>query len=231
VSKPVIAVTGSDQRARWGAWDDRATLVPSAYLSGVQAAGGVPVVVAPGADSEALADRVDGLLLTGGGDLDPGLYGQGAHAQTHPPDEARDAFEVALLQSCTGRGLPVLAICRGLQVLNVARGGSLDQHLPDTVGTGVHLPTPGAFAAHPVRVAAGTRLADILGHDRLEVPTHHHQAVDRLGEGLVPTAWADDGVVEAVEDPSFGFLVAIQWHPEVGDDPSLFDAFVAACSA
>ncbi|MGH9029905.1 MAG: gamma-glutamyl-gamma-aminobutyrate hydrolase family protein [Acidimicrobiales bacterium] len=227
---PLIAVTGCDQQARWGAWDDRATLVPSAYLLGVHAAGGVPVVVAPSADAKVIAERVDGLLLTGGVDLAPALYGQDPHAQTQEPDEERDAFETTLLETCIQRGIAVLAVCRGLQVLNVARGGSLDQHLPDTVGNSVHLPTPGAFAGHWVRIGAGTRLARIIGQERVEVPTHHHQAVGRLGSGLVPTAWADDGVVEAAEDPSAAFLVAVQWHPEAGEDPSLFEALVAASS-
>jgi putative glutamine amidotransferase len=229
-AKPLIAVSGGDQQARWGAWDDCATLVPSAYMRAVQAADGVPVVAAPSADPKALSLRIDGLLLTGGVDLDPGLYGATTHHETQAPDEARDSFETAVLDACCAEGIPVLAVCRGLQILNVARGGSLDQHLPDTVGSSIHLPTPGAFARHRVRIDSGSRLARIVGEEKVDVPTHHHQAVDRLGGGLVAVAWADDGVIEALEDPSYDFLVAVQWHPEAGEDLALFDALVAAAA-
>jgi putative glutamine amidotransferase len=229
--KPLVAVSGSDQRARWGAWDDVATLVPAAYLHALQAAGGVPVVVAPSADPQVVAERVDGLVLSGGADLDPHLYDAEAHPRGQEPDPERDAFENAMLDACLARGRAVLAVCRGLQVLNVARGGTLHQHLPDTVGTDEHLPVAGAFGRHSVKVGAGTHLARIVDAEVLDVPTHHHQAVDRLGSGLVATAWADDGIVEAVEDPRVPFLLAVQWHPEAGDDNSLFDALVAAAAA
>lgn len=225
---PLVAVSGADQQASWGAWNDRATIVPSAYPAAVKAAGGCPVVVAPTAEPEVVAERADALLLSGGVDLGSDLYGAEPHPQTQVPDPERDAFEAALLDACCSRGIPVLAICRGLQVLNVARGGTLHQHLPETVGNTDHLPTPGAFGRHEVRVATESRLFKILGRDRASVPTHHHQAVDRIGTGLVPTAWADDGIVEAVEDSSEGFLVAVQWHPEAGEDLSLFLALVQA---
>jgi putative glutamine amidotransferase len=230
-STPLVAVSGSNQRASWGAWNEVATLVPFDYPRAVEEAGGVPVVVSAGADPRVIAARVDGLVLTGGGDLDPRLYEADPHPQTHPPDSPRDEFESRLLEASCERGVPVLAICRGMQVLNVARGGSLHQHLPDAVGNESHLPTPGSYGRHPVRVGPGSRLASIVGDGIFDVPTHHHQAVERLGRGLVATAWAEDGTVEALEDPSFGFLVAVQWHPEAGEDRSLFRALVAASEA
>ena len=146
--------------------------------------------------------------------------------------DERDAAEFALLDAALSLRLPVLGICRGMQVINVARGGSLHQHLPDVVGHEGHAPVPGGFGEHPVRVAAGSRLSGILGRagDRpIATPTHHHQAVDQLGKGLTATAWAEDGTVEAFEaDGGDSFVVAVQWHPEAGDDPSLFRALVAA---
>jgi len=228
--KPVIAVSAGDQRARWGAWDEMATVVPSAYMRAVNAAGGVPVVVAPTTDAETIAERLDGLVLTGGADLDPQLYGEGPHPEAQNPDYDRDVFELQILEACVSRDVPVLAICRGLQLLNVARGGSLFQHLPDEVGTSMHLPTPGSFGRHRVRIELDSRLGRILGRERADVPTHHHQGIDRLGKGLLPVAWSEDDVVEAVEDPELGFLVAVQWHPEAGDDLTLFEALVEAAS-
>ncbi len=228
---PLVAISGSDQQATWGAWNDMATLVPSAYPAAIEAAGGCPVVVAATADPRVISERFDAVLLSGGGDLDSRLYGAEPHAEAQPPDPGRDSFEVKLLDACCLRDIPLLAICRGLQVLNVARGGTLHQHLPDAVGNTAHLPVPGRFARHDVRIDPGSRLFEVLGSERLSVPTHHHQAVDCLGSGLVPTAWADDGVIEAVEDPALKFLLAVQWHPEVGEDLSLFRALVNAAAS
>lgn len=228
---PLVAVSGSDQQARWGAWNDRATLVPSAYPAAIEAAGGCPVVVAATADPEVVSERFDAVLLSGGVDLDARLYGAEPHAETQSPDSERDSFEAKLLEASCSRDVPVLAICRGLQVLNVARGGTLHQHLPATVGNTDHLRAPGTFARHDVRIETKSRLFEILRSEQLSVPTHHHQGVDRLGSGLVATAWAEDGIVEAVEDSAFSFLLAVQWHPEVGDDLSLFRALVDAAVA
>lgn len=232
---PVVGVTAAVRdHVRYGAWDERAALVPDAYLEMVARAGAVPLVLAqvpgmaPEEAAELVAGRVDGVVLTGGVDVDPARYGQEAHGETQAPDPARDAFETALLSCAVARGLPVLAVCRGVQVLNVARGGTLHQHLPELVGHAGHMPVVGCYARHAVRVAPGSRLATALGAEGSEVPTHHHQGLDRLGRGLVPTAWAEDGVVEAVEDPGEDFVVGVQWHPEAGEDPSLFEAFVAA---
>ena len=231
----MVGVTAAVRdHVRYGAWDERAALVPDAYLAMVAEAGAVPVVLAqvpgmaPAAAAGLLAARVDGVVLTGGVDVDPARYDQEAHAETQAPDPARDAFETALLERAVADGLPVLAVCRGVQVLNVARGGTLHQHLPELVGHAGHMPVVGCYARHAVRVAPGTRLAAALGVETSDVPTHHHQGIDRVGRGLVPSAWAEDGVVEAVEDPDAEFVVGVQWHPEAGEDRSLFEAFVGA---
>lgn len=238
-SSPVIGVTAADQRARWGYWDTEAALVPAAYLRALEDSGAVPVVLAPPAaarddvrSSEAAASdvvrRIDALVLTGGADVDPALYGQAVHESSQQPEPARDAYELALLRECGRQGVPVLAICRGMQLLNVSRGGSLCQHLPDA-GDGIdHMPEPGSFSPRRVRVAEGSRLAAALGRADPVVPCHHHQAVERVGHGLRVSARAEDGVVEAIEDPTSNFLIAVQWHPEAGEDPSLFRALVRA---
>jgi putative glutamine amidotransferase len=198
----------------------------------VAAAGGIPVLLPPLPDVAGAVDRLDGLLLTGGGDIDPGRYGAEPHPRTVRVSVPRDAAELELLGAAMAAGLPVLGVCRGMQLVNVARGGTLRQHLPADAG---HTPAPGTFGSHPVRVAAGTRLAGILGANGsgVDVPTAHHQAIDRLGDGLVAAAWAEDGVIEAVEPGAAGdrFLLAVQWHPEAGTDPRLIEALVAAAAA
>jgi len=190
-----------------------------------------PVLLPPVPGIAGVLDRLDGLVLSGGGDFDPAGYGAQRHPETSSVRPDRDAAELALLAAALERGLPVLGICRGMQVINVAMGGSLHQHVPDLVGHHAHAPVPGSYGAHPVRVAAGSGLARILGRTQVDaVPTHHHQALDRLGGGLTATAWSDDGIIEAVEldAPGCPFAVAVQWHPEAGDDLSLFRALVAA---
>jgi putative glutamine amidotransferase len=230
--QPLIGLSAYREEARWAHWHQPAVLLPSNYAEQVAAAGGIPVLLPPLPGAAAAVDRFDGLLLTGGGDIDPGRYGAQPHPRTGRVSVPRDAAELELLDAAMVAGLPVLGVCRGMQLVNVARGGTLCQHLPNDAG---HIPAPGTFGSHPVRVAAGTRLAGVLGAngDGVDVPTAHHQAVDRLGEGLVATAWAEDGVIEAVEpsaadDP---FLLAVQWHPEAGTDPRLIEALVAAASA
>jgi len=228
--RPVVGMTASEQEVRYGAWQRRATFVASAYLDMVQGAGGTGVLLAPGTahDAGSLLGRIDALVLTGGVDVDPALYGQVAHSTTEVPDRRRDGFEVALLRAARGTALPVLAICRGLQVLNVARGGTLHQHLPEVMGHHGHRQAEGSYRSHRVRIEPGTRLSEVLGRAEAEVPAHHHQGIDRLGEGLTVSATADDGLVEAVEDPASPFVVGVQWHPEAGHDGALFDALVAA---
>jgi putative glutamine amidotransferase len=229
---PLIGISCYAQRARWGTWDDQANLLPRRYADAVAQAGGLPVLVPPVPGIADAVGRLDGLVLSGGGDLDPASYRAARHEQTGPANESRDSAELALCAAALGSGLPLLGICRGLQVINVALGGTLHQHLPELVGHDGHSPEPGGYGSHEVTVAAGSALAGALGRNRLAVPTHHHQAADRLGAGLVATAWADDGIVEAVELGSAGprFMLAVQWHPEAGGDPSLFRALVAAAS-
>ena len=230
--QPLIGLSAYCEEARWTHWHKPAMLLPANYAEQVAAAGGIPVLLPPLPGVAAAVGRLDGLLLTGGGDIDPARYGAQPHPRTGRVSVLRDAAELELLDAAMAAGLPVLGVCRGMQLLNVARGGTLCQHLPDDAG---HTPAPGTFGSHPVRVAAGTRLAGILGAngDGVDVPTAHHQAVDRLGEGLVATAWAEDGVIEAMEPSAAGdpFLLAVQWHPEAGADPRLIKALVAAAAA
>ena len=174
---------------------------------------------------EETLDAVDGLIFSGGSDLDPALYGQEAHPETNGVVAERDRAELALLRAALERDMPVLAICRGSQVLNVALGGDLVQHLPDIVGSEQHKHTPGVFADHDVAIDDGTRLGAIVG-DRVPVKSHHHQGFGRLGEGLRVSAHADDGAVEAVEDPGRRFTLGVLWHPEAGEDMKLFQALV-----
>jgi putative glutamine amidotransferase len=231
-SAPVIGLTAYCEDARWSHWHRPAVLLPANYADQVAAAGGIPVLLPPLPGIAAAAGRLDGVLLTGGGDIDPGRYGAQPDPHTSRVSQARDAAELEVLDAAVAAGKPVLGICRGMQVVNVARGGTLCQHLQNDAG---HTPSPGTFGAHPVRIAAGSRLAEILGANGTgaDVPTAHHQAIDRLGHGLVATAWAEDGVIEAVEHSDSGgtFLVAVQWHPEAGADPRLIKALVSAASA
>jgi gamma-glutamyl-gamma-aminobutyrate hydrolase PuuD len=192
----------------------------------VERAGGRPLLVPPSAEGiEETLDALDGLLFSGGSDLDPDLYGAEAHPETDGVRRERDRAELALLEAALARDLPVLAVCRGSQVLNVARGGDLVQHLPEVVGDEKHKHTPGVFADHDVDLKAGTRLQRLLG-DRAPVKSHHHQGYGTIGEGLVESAWAEDGTVEAVEDPSRRFTLGVLWHPEEGEDLALFEALV-----
>jgi putative glutamine amidotransferase len=229
-SAPVIGISAYCEQARWGVWDSQAMVLPRRYADRVSAAGAIPVLLPPVPDVAEALGQLDGLMLSGGGDIDPARYQAEPAPQTASVREERDTAEFALLPAALSLRLPVLGICRGMQVINVARGGSLHQHLPDVVGHDGHAPVPGAFGSHRVRVAPGSRLAAILGADGADVPTHHHQAVDRLGQGLTATAWAEDGTIEAFElDPGESpFVLAVQWHPEAGDEPSLFRALVAA---
>ena len=234
--RPVIGLSSYAQPARWGNWDMPAALLPLNYAEQVTAAGGVPVLLPPVPGIAAVVSRLDGLVLTGGGDIDPASYGAVPHPRTRGVSAGRDRAELDLLAAALAAGLPVLGICRGLQLLNVAQGGTLHQHLADletgAAGDAEHTPPPGTFGRHPVRVAAGSRLAGILGADvPLSVPTAHHQGIDRLGAGLTATAWAADGIVEAVElaaGEHHPFVLAVQWHPEAGDDPRLLKALITA---
>jgi gamma-glutamyl-gamma-aminobutyrate hydrolase PuuD len=223
---PVIGITSYAEQARWGVWDAPAALIPMVYVRAVERAGGRPLLVPPseGAIEETL-DALDGLLFSGGSDLDPELYGAEAHPETNGVRPERDRAELALLKAALERDMPVLAVCRGSQVLNVARGGDLVQHLPEVVGDEKHKHTPGVFADHDVDVTPDTKLGRLLG-DRAPVKSHHHQGYGRLGEGLVESARAEDGTVEAIEDPSRRFALGVLWHPEEGEDFRLFEQLV-----
>jgi gamma-glutamyl-gamma-aminobutyrate hydrolase PuuD len=226
--KPIVGITTYLTPARWGVWDMAAALIPYDYVRAVEQAGARALLVPPSEDGlEETLDALDGLIFSGGSDLDPHLYGQEPHAETDAVVVERDRAELALLQGALARDMPVLAICRGSQVLNVARGGDLVQHLPDVVGDEKHKHTPGVFADHDVSIADGTRLGKLLGGDHAPVKSHHHQGFGRLGEGLRAAARADDGTVEALEDPDARFAVGVLWHPEAGGDRKLFEALVA----
>lgn len=230
---PRIGLTTYVESATWGVWHERAALLPASYVEMVVAAGGVPVLLPPivpadidGAAASIIAG-IDGLVLTGGADVDPGRYGALPHAETDRPRAERDAWEIALLRAAMTVDRPLLAVCRGAQVLNVACGGSLHQHLPDHIGAPTHRPELGTFAHLTVQTEAGSRVAAIVG-DAPEVHCHHHQAIDRLGDGLTVCARAADGTVEAVERTDGAFVLGVQWHPEEAGDARLFAALVDA---
>ena len=228
--RPVIGITSYAEEASWGHWQLPAALVPLSYVRSVEAAGGRPLLVPPSDDGveETLA-ALDGLIFSGGADLDPAVYGEESNG-TIGAQADRDRAEVALLEGALARDLPVLAICRGMQLLNVARGGSLDQHLPDIVGHEGHRVERGAFSDHDVRLAEGSRTAAILG-EAASIKSSHHQGPARIGSGLEPVGWAEDGTVEALESPGQTFAVGVLWHPEEGEDKRLFEALVEAARA
>jgi putative glutamine amidotransferase len=226
VSRPLIGITTYAQPARWGVWELPAALIPLDYVDSVERAGGRAVLLPPCEDGvDETLDVLDGVVFSGGADVDPARYGAEAHPETDEPQGRRDAGELALLRAALDRDMPTLAICRGFQLLNVARGGDLVQHLPESVGNDDHKQVPGEFAVHPVEVKEGSQLAAIVGRGA-EVTSHHHQALGRVGDGLVESAWAADGTLEAVEDPSLRFAVGVQWHPEAAEDAALFEALV-----
>jgi putative glutamine amidotransferase len=229
--RPVVGITSYAQDAHWGVWHLPAVLVPLAYVDAVERAGGRAVVIPPAErDIEQTLDTLDAIVFSGGADFDPARYGAEAHPETDAPQTRRDAGEMALLEAALERDMPTLAICRGFQLLNVVRGGDLVQHLPEKLGSDDHKRVPGEFAVHPVEIKEGSRLGAIVGATS-DVTSHHHQALGRVGEGLVETAWAADGTPEAVEDPSLRFAVGVQWHPEAGQDAALFEALVEQARA
>lgn len=229
--RPVIGITSYAQEASFGVWRVPAALVPLDYVEMVERAGGRPLLVPPSEEGvEETLDALDGLVLSGGADLDPALYGAEAHAATDAPQRRRDAGELALLRAALDRDLPTLAICRGSQLLNVVRGGNLVQHLPEVVGDERHKETPGTFSEHGVRVEPESRLGRLVGN-HAPVKSHHHQGFGRVGEGLVGTAWAEDGTLEGLEDPSRRFVLGVLWHPEAGEDAALFEALVVEARA
>jgi gamma-glutamyl-gamma-aminobutyrate hydrolase PuuD len=231
VTRPLVGITTYLTQALFGAWNQEVVLVPNDYVRAVERAGGRAVLVPPSDDGlDEILDALDGLIFSGGSDLDPDLYGQEPHPATTGIVPERDSAEVALLRAALDRDLPVLAICRGSQILNVALGGDLVQHLPDVVGHDGHKETPGEFSDHDVEVDPGTRLHELIGQ-RAEVKSHHHQGFARLGDGLRPVARDEDGRVEALEADGRRFTFGVLWHPEAGEDARLFEALVAEAAA
>ena len=224
--RPIVGITSYAEEVAWGAWVEPSAVVPLAYVRAVERSGGRPLVVPPSEEGieETLA-VLDGLILSGGSDVHPELYDADPHPETTDVREERDRAELALLAAAFERDLPVLAVCRGSQVLNVARGGDLVQHLPEVLGHERHKHKPGEFSDHDVRLEPETRLGQLLG-ERAPVKSHHHQGFGRIGAGLREVGWADDGTVEALEDPSKRFAVGVLWHPEEGEDFALFEALV-----
>jgi putative glutamine amidotransferase len=225
---PVIGISAHTGPIRVAVFDMPATFVARVFVDRVAAAGCAPVLLPPLPGTEHVVERLDGLLMLAGPDVDPARYGAARRPQVVRVDPARDEVELALLGAALRTGVPVLGVCRGMQLLNVLHGGTLHQHLPEILGHDRHLPAVDGYGQQPVRVAAGSRLAEILGAERAVVPCHHHQAVDRLGTGLRATAWSEDGVVEAVEVPDHPFAVGAQWHAERSDDDSVFLALAEA---
>jgi putative glutamine amidotransferase len=231
MARPLIGITGQLEAAHWGDWVREAVLSPLTYTRAVERAGGTPVVVPPVPPESVarLVEGLDGLVLTGGTDVSPALYDDVPHEQTEDPDRRRDRFELALVRAAIEADLPLLAIGRGLQVLNVARGGTLIQHLPDAVGHSGHAPGSAKMTRHDVTFKADSALGKLLGA-KDQVLALHHQAVKQTGTGLAAVAWADDQVIEAVELDGQRFVVGVQWHPEEGDDLRLLQALVKAAT-
>ncbi|MCD4525818.1 gamma-glutamyl-gamma-aminobutyrate hydrolase family protein [Nocardioides sp. cx-173] len=232
MSAPVIGLTTYREQAAWGVWRQRADLLPTQYAEAVTATGGLPVLLPPvavaGAADEVVA-RLDGLVVCGGADVDPARYGAEPHPRTAGWRPDRDAWEAALLDAAEAAGLPVLGVCRGMQLMAVHAGGALDQHTPDLVGDERHSPGGDEFGAVSVATAPGSRLAGLVG-EHLAVSCHHHQSV-RSHPGFAAVAHADDGTVEAMEAPGDRFCLAVQWHPETAADVGLLAGLVRAASA
>lgn len=229
MSRPVVGLSTYLESASWGAWKNLpAAVVQQFYIEKLQNAGARVVLLPPDTGDVDVLDRLDGLVMCGGADIDARLYGEVPHETADAPRESRDASEIALYRGASARDLPVLGICRGLQIMAVAEGGSLHQHLFDLVGDWKHREIPATFTEHGVRFTPGSKIADIFGTSEMVVNSSHHQSVKDSGR-LTVTGWAVDDTVEVCEDPSKTFAIGVQWHPEVLADTRLFDAFVSAC--
>jgi len=236
-SRPNIGVTAAIERVSYGVWKEIPAIIsPARYLQAVQRAGGRSVLLPPdpedAEDPGEVLDLLDALVVTGGaGDLDPALYGEERHPETGPVQEERDAYELALVRGALEREMPVLGICRGMQILNVAYGGTIEQHLPDVLGHEEHRHTPGTFADHEVHLVPDSLAARATGSGRTPAKSHHHQGIKEVGEGLQVTGRAvDDDAVEALEDPSFPFVLGVLWHPEEDENSQLIKALVSEVS-
>jgi len=227
-SLPVIGVTTYREQSRWGVWDEPADVLQAAYARSIEDAGAVAVLLPPGnpVGAASVIARLDGLVIAGGADVDPARYSDQTHVRTTGWREDRDAWELALLDAAADAGLPVLGICRGMQVMAVHSDGTLEQHTPDVVGHEAHAPGGAEFGEIEVVVFPGTQLAAAIG-DKASVSCHHHQSV-REHPGFVAAARAADGTLEAMEDPERPFWMAVQWHPEMREDAGLFRSLVEA---
>jgi putative glutamine amidotransferase len=238
MTRPIIGICTPLERARWGAWDQDAFLLPRSYVDAVHRAGAMALLLAPDPalveEPDEVLDHIDGLMLAGGADIDPTAYGGEPHPATIGSVPERDAFEVALVRRALERDIPLLGICRGMQVMNIARGGTLHQHLPELVGHDHHRRVLGSFdgADHDVRLAPGSLAARAAGEELHAAKSHHHQGVDRLGDGLVVTGWADvDALAEALEVEGNRFALGVQWHPEADERSRLIAALVEEARA
>jgi putative glutamine amidotransferase len=232
MGRPIIGITGELEAARWGNWIREAVVSPVSYTRAVERAGGTPVIVppVPASSVPVLIAGLSGLLLAGGRDVDPSLYDEAPHEQTDLPDHRRDRFELILTRAAIDADLPFLAVNRGMHILNVARGGTLTQYLPDRLGNTSHRPDPVKMTTHTLTISPASKLGRVLG-ESAQVPAAHHQAVDRLGSGLLAVAWTHDQVVEAVEVQGHRFGLGVQWSPEDGDDARLFESLVTVAKA
>jgi putative glutamine amidotransferase len=227
MSRPVIGICAAIERARWGAWETLVLLSPRNYSLAVQREGAIALLLSPddavADDPNQLLDMIDGLILAGGSDVDPASYGAEPHAETRGVNPDRDRFEVALAQGALERQMPVLGLCRGMQMLNVARGGTLEQHIDDLQ---THRHTPGQFCDHEVELQPESLAARAAGSERVAVKSHHHQGVDRLGDGLAVTGRDPSGLVEAIELPERPFALGVLWHPEEDEQSRIIGTLV-----
>ncbi|MBO1331752.1 gamma-glutamyl-gamma-aminobutyrate hydrolase family protein [Streptomyces sp. VRA16 Mangrove soil] len=226
VSRPLIGIsTYLEKKAGWGVWEMPAALLPAGYPQLVQSSGGLAAMVPPddARHAPSVVARLDGLIIAGGPDVAPERYKAERDPRTGPSAEERDTWELALIRAALTSGTPLLGICRGMQLLNVALGGTLTQHIDG------HVVQTGVFGRHTVTPVPGTRYGDLVP-EPADVPTYHHQAVDRLGKGLVASAHAADGTVEAVELPGMSWVIGVQWHPEMGEDARVTEGLVRAAA-
>jgi putative glutamine amidotransferase len=234
--RPLIGVCAAVENANFGVWEDEpAVLLPLSYARAIHGAGGMMAMLSPDRrateDPDELLDRIDALVLGGGADIDPESQGVEAHPETVGTNPDRDNFEIALALRALERGIPLLGVCRGMQILNVACGGTLDQHLPDRLGNERHRPVPGSWAEHEVRIAPDSLAARAAGAERLTVKSHHHQGVDAIPETLAASAWAtDDESVEAIESAGSNFVLGVLWHPEEDANDQVISTLVESAS-
>jgi putative glutamine amidotransferase len=233
MGRPIIGITGELEAARWGNWIREAVVSPVSYTRAVERAGGVPVVLppVPAHSVPGLISALDGIVFTDGRDLDSSLYDEAPHEENDPPDFRRDRFELALIRAAIDKDIPFLGIDRGMHLLNVARGGTITQHLPGRLGNETHRPDPVRLATHEVQLSAASKTGRALNGSAAKVAAGHRQGINRIGSGLLTVAWTQDQVVEAVELQGHAFGIGVQWHPEEADDLALFEALVAAAAA